>query len=123
MDKLYRLYVEGDPVTARTALLDSLHFLDGVDRRAHNLAHGYWLSHARLYVLESAMGDDARAAVHFENARRYYCQQRREHGDSADELERSRQRFTETNCRQFVEEWDQKATDGRGARYLNAVND
>lgn len=118
LDQLYRSYLDGNAEQARNSLLECESVLSKAKlQKIDAVAHGYWLTYSRLFVLESWVGNSTLANAYFLKARFWYLRKLELSGDNTESAMNKVSVFDEAFCKQLVIKWDSKNTNGRGATY------
>lgn len=123
LDQLYRAYLGGDMEQARQSMVESISILE-----THHFpkpsasAHGLWLAYARLFVLESAAGNDALADACLMKARYWLLRRAEISGDTEENAVEAADGFTADKCMEVIHKWDNNFTGGKGPRYLRQYN-
>lgn len=123
LDQLYRAYLGGDLEQARQSMVESISILETHKfPKPSASAHGLWLAYARLFVLESAAGNDAMADACLMKARYWLLRRAEISGDTEENAVEAADGFTAEKCVEVIHKWDNNFTGGKGPRYLRQNN-
>lgn len=118
LDKLYYGYLGGDIVQARENLRQSILLLDGARfSKPAASAHGLWITHSRLAVLEGYAGNAILAEANLLKARFWYLRKFEISGESTEEAMKAVHSYDADKCRQAMEKFDKTHTNGLGPKY------
>ena len=117
VDRLYETYLNGSVDQARDALQEAAKLIDQIpsDR---GRARGLYLVYARLYALEARENRPDLAEIYLVKIK-YWLVRGAEIGNkSVEEISTTLKALTTNACIEFVDDWDKRNSNGRGANYL-----
>jgi hypothetical protein len=119
LDKLYRSYLQGDLKIARESLDKAISILEELRiAKPGAVAHGLWLAHSRLQVLERRSGRATLADANLLKARFWYLRKLEQTGESTEKAYAVTLAFGTAECETMIDRFDRAHTDGRGPEYL-----
>lgn len=117
LDELYRIYLTNDIQSVKEPLYRSLQIIEASKNRKV-AESGLWLTYARLYCVERALGNTNAAQFNYEMSRLWlsnYLEALETLTGKRDERLRS---FTPAECGESALEWDRVFTQGKGPRFI-----
>jgi hypothetical protein len=115
LEALRREYLTNSAAEAKLSMLHALSILTTIPDPART--DGTWLAYARLFCIESMVGDSKQASIYFEKARYWIMILHELQGRTVSETLRDLDVFSKEKCKSLMLEWDTQATGGRGPRY------
>jgi hypothetical protein len=117
LDGLYQGYLTNEIHSARNSLTQAVHLIEASSTRkaAEEIL---WLGYARLYCVDSVLGDSERARLNYEKARYWLLVNLESAGASPGKVVEELTAFTPEACKEAALEWDRAFTKGQGPRFL-----
>jgi len=117
VDRLYETYLDGSVDQARNALQEAAKLIDQIPS-AHGRARGLYLVYARLYALELRENQPDLAELYLVKAKYWFIRGSEIGNRSEEEVSAALKALTTNACIEFVDDWDKRHSNGRGANYL-----
>jgi hypothetical protein len=124
LDELYAAYLESDRAGAEEKMKQSVSILERTQfPNPSGRAHGLWLTYARLHVLAAIPKHSTLADEYLLKARYWYLKDLEIDLQDSEKAMKMVSAFDSARCVEVVKSFDQRNTDGKGARYLRESGD